>query len=235
MITRLEVRQTLEMADVVLGLIAIAVGCLFCFRGYLTMRLVIPIWGAFVGFSVGVGVVAGVTGDRILSTAIGWLAGAVLALAFALFAYLYYEVSVMIAMAGIGFVLGSSAMVALNITWTWLIVLVGIVLAIALGVVAIIGELPMVILTLLTATSGSLAVVGGLMLLFGSMDTSDLDRASAVQQIEDRPGWWLLFVVLAIAGVIGQIRTLGSLEESLRRQWVADGGRQFINVDSSRS
>jgi hypothetical protein len=32
---------------VLLGLLAIAVGTLFSFRGYLTMRLVIPLWGAF--------------------------------------------------------------------------------------------------------------------------------------------------------------------------------------------
>ncbi len=215
------------MRDVILGIIAIAVGALFCFRGYLTMRLVIPIWGAFVGFSVGVGVVAGVTGDRLLSGVLGWLVGAVLAVVFALFAYLYYEVSVMVAMAGVGFMLGSSAMVALNVTWTWLVVLVGVLLAIVLGIVAIVGELPMIILTLLTATAGAAAVVGGLMLLFGAMETTDLDHAGVVQQIQDNPGWWILYAVLALVGIIAQLRLLNTLDSSLREQWAADGGRQF--------
>jgi len=38
------------VSDIILGLLALAVGALFCFRGYLTMRLVIPVWGAFAGF-----------------------------------------------------------------------------------------------------------------------------------------------------------------------------------------
>ena len=45
------------MQDVIFGLIAIAAGALFCFRGYLAFRLIIPIWGAFVGFATGAGAV----------------------------------------------------------------------------------------------------------------------------------------------------------------------------------
>ncbi|MGB3409909.1 MAG: DUF4203 domain-containing protein [Microthrixaceae bacterium] len=215
------------MSDVILGIIAIAVGTLFCFRGYLTMRLVIPIWGAFVGFSVGAGVVAAATGDQFLAGAVAWLVGALVALVFAALAYLYYEISVAVAMAGIGFMLGSSAMVALNVTWTWLIVLVGVILAMLLGLVAIVGDLPMIILTVLTATAGATAVVGGLMLLVGAMDSVDLDRANVVSRVQDKPGWWLLYVLVAIAGIVSQSRTLRSLEYSLREQWAADGGRQF--------
>ena len=33
------------MNDVILGILAIAIGALFALRGYLTMRVVIPIWG----------------------------------------------------------------------------------------------------------------------------------------------------------------------------------------------
>ena len=41
------------MAQLVWGLLAIAVGALFCFRGYGALRTVIAIWGGFVGFTVG--------------------------------------------------------------------------------------------------------------------------------------------------------------------------------------
>ena len=43
------------MRDVVFGLMAVVVGITFCFRGYLTMRVVIPMWGAFSGFALGAG------------------------------------------------------------------------------------------------------------------------------------------------------------------------------------
>ena len=38
------------MQDVLLALVTIAAGTLFCFAGFLAFRLVIPLWAAFVGF-----------------------------------------------------------------------------------------------------------------------------------------------------------------------------------------
>ncbi|HTO01981.1 MAG TPA: DUF4203 domain-containing protein [Microthrixaceae bacterium] len=219
--------NTVRMNEVVVGILAVAVGALFCFRGYLTMRIVIPIWGALVGFTVGAGLVAAVTGDNLLAGFASWITGAAIAVVFAALAYLYYEISVAVSMAGIGFMLGSSAMVALNVTWTWLIITVGVIVALMLGLVAVVGDLPMIILTILTATAGATAVVGGLMLLVGSVDTADLGRADVVDRIHDDPAWWLLYAFVAIAGIVSQSRAARSLEHSLREQWAADGGKQF--------
>ena len=155
------------MNDVVLALLAIAIGALFCFRGYLTMRVVIPVWGAFTGFALGAGLVAGATGDGLLADFGAWAAGVGLALVFGLLAYAYYEVSIIIGMAAIGFVLGSTLMIGLNVEWTWLIVLVGVVVATLLAMVAVVGSLPMLLLTILSALAGSSAMVGGVMLLSG--------------------------------------------------------------------
>jgi len=48
------------MQDVILGTLAILVGLMFCLRGNVAMRLIIPIWGAFVGFALGAGIVSSV-------------------------------------------------------------------------------------------------------------------------------------------------------------------------------
>ena len=121
------------MDDVVVGLLAALTGAVFCFRGYLAMRVVIPLWGAFAGFLLGAGIVAGDGG--FLSTALGWIVGLAVAVVFGMVAYLYYEVSVLIGMTAIGFVLGTSVMVALGVTWSWVIVLSGVVLAVVLAFV----------------------------------------------------------------------------------------------------
>ena len=47
------------MNDIAFGVLAIAVGLLFCFFGATMLRLTITILGAFAGFSLGVGVIAG--------------------------------------------------------------------------------------------------------------------------------------------------------------------------------
>jgi hypothetical protein len=215
------------MRDVLLGLLAIAIGALFCFRGYLTMRLVIPVWGAFAGFLLGAGLVDGITRDGFLVGALAWLVGFAVAVLFGLIAYLYYEVSVVLAMAAVGFVVGSSVMVALDVRWSWAVVLVGVVVGVALAVLAIVGDLPMLLLTVLTALAGAATAVAGLMLLTGSLTADDLDSTAVVSRIDDSAGWWLLYVLLAVVGVVVQLRFVKEGRRTVRAQWAADGGRQL--------
>src|SRR5664280_2081251 len=162
------------MSDVILGLLALAVGALFCFRGYLTMRLVIPVWGAFAGFLLGAGLVNGFSNSRFLVGALSWVVGIAVGLLFAVFAYAYYEVSVVLAMAATGFVLGATLMVALNVTWTWVVIVVGVLAGLALAVLAILADLPMILLVVLTAMAGAATLVAGCMLVAGSLNTADV-------------------------------------------------------------
>lgn len=214
------------MNDVALGFLAVLVGAIFCFRGYLTMRIIIPIWGAFTGFMLGSGLIANVTDDGILSTWVGWLVGILVGLLFGTIAYLYFEVSVVLAMSSVGFVLGTSLMVALDVTWTWLIVLVGVVAGVALAYFAIVGDLPMVVLIALTALAGGSTIVGGVMLMTGVFDVSDLDDVTVVQRIDDAPGWWALYVLLAVVGIVVQTRMARSLTATLREEWAASSWQE---------
>ena len=77
------------MRDVLFGLLAIAAGALFCFAGFLAFRLVIPLWGAFVGFALGAGILATAGDEGFLRTGLSWLVGLAVALVFALLAYFF--------------------------------------------------------------------------------------------------------------------------------------------------
>lgn len=222
-------REVAIVRDVLLGMLAIAVGGLFCFRGYLTMRLVIPVWGAFSGFLLGAGLVDRWTDDGFLANVTGWLVGLAVAVAFGLFAYLYYEVSVVLAMAAVGFVLGASVMVALDVRWSWVIVLVGMLTGIALAVLAVVGGLPMLLLTVLTAMAGAATIVAGIMLITGALTADDLGSQDVISRIDDSAGWWVLYAGLALAGVVLQVRFLGDSRRSVRAQWAADGGRALYD------
>ena len=205
------------MNDIVVGLIALLTGAVFCFRGYLAMRLVIPLWGAFAGFMLGAAIASGDAG--FLSSRLGWLVGLGLAVVFGLVAYLYYEVSVVVGMMAIGFVLGTSAMVALGVSWSWLIVLGGVVLAVVLAVVAIAGDLPMVLLTVLTALAGASTMVAGLMLLFGTFDTEEFSIARTTERVADGWWWYVIYGGLVVGGVIAQFTDVDRRRESLRQSW----------------
>lgn len=215
------------MNEIVFGLLLIAVGALFALRGYLAMRVVIPVWGALAGFVLGAGFVSNLGSERFLASAASWLVGLAVAVVFGLLAYLYYEVSVVLAMSAIGFAIGTSLMVAIGVTWSWLIVLIGVIAGALLAVAAIVGNLPMILLTVLTAMAGSSAIVAGVMMVTGTITDTDLTRAATTERINDDWWWYLLYVAVAVTGVVVQLRDTDRRTESLRRSWADDGGREF--------
>lgn len=210
-----------------MGLLAIGIGALFCFRGYLAMRVIIPIWGAFAGFVLGAGIIASVTDESYLRTLAGWLVGFVVALIFAALAYLYYEISVLVVMASVGFTLGTTAMIALDVTWSWLVIAVGVGVAVLLAFLAIAADLPTGLLVILTALAGSSAVVLGIMLMVGAANTAEFDTAVFVQNIDDAWWWYVLYAGVALAGIIMQFRLVESLRASMRESWAASGGKEL--------
>lgn len=218
------------MGGVVLGVLAVVVGLSFCLRGYLAMRVVIPIWGAFAGFVLGAGLVSSFADEGFLASVLGWVVGAGVGLVFGLLAYLYYEVSVLVAMGAIGFALGTSLMVALGVTWSWLIVLVGVAVGVLLALVAVVGDMPMVILTVLTAFGGSSVAVAGLMLLVGAISLDDFDSAATTGRLGDEWWWYAIYLGLAVVGVVAQIRSTASLRASLRETWASSGGRELTST-----
>ena len=124
------------MKDVIVGLAALVIGGVFCFWGYFAMRLVIPIWGFFAGFMLGAGATSWMDNSEFLSTVLGWIIGFFVGLLFAVLAYLFYEIAIVLTFAAIGFTFGADLMIALNIDWEWFIVLIGIAVGILFGIFA---------------------------------------------------------------------------------------------------
>lgn len=207
------------MQDIVIGIVAIAAGAVFLVAGYRAFRIVIPVWGFFVGFATGAGAVSALTGDAVLAKPLGWIAGLLLALLFAAIAYLYYAIAVVLALSSLGFLLGSALMVGLGVTWSWLIILVSLVIAVAFALVAIATDFPRILLIVVSAVAGATAVVGGLMLLVGAVDSAELTRADVVARIDDSIGWWLGYTVLVVAGVVAQSATTPAGTVEPRSSW----------------
>jgi hypothetical protein len=215
------------VADVLVGLLAIVIGAAFCFRGYLAMRVIIPVWGAFTGFVFGGGLVASFADEGFLASALGWLVAVLVALLFGALAYIYYEVSVVIAMAAVGFSLGTAAMVAIGAEWSWVVILAGVIAGAMLAVLAIVVDLPMALLTILTAMAGATATVIGVMLLFNALSLDDFTSASTTSAAGDSWWWSVLYVVLVVVGIVAQYRATERMRVSLRDSWTESGGRHL--------
>lgn len=206
------------MSDWVAGLLAIGIGAVFCFQGYVAMRIMIAVWGALVGFALGSSI--GADDGGILSNTFSWILAIVLAILFAAIAYLYYAVSIAIAMGSIGFTLGASLLVALGVTWSWLIVLSGLALGIVLAMVAIAGNLPGILLVVLSAMAGASAIVGGIMLLTGALDTDQITTSAAVtDQLNDDWYWYAIWAAAAAGGMLVQIVTAEQRAATMREAW----------------
>ncbi len=192
------------MSEVWLGIFAIVAGAVFCFRGYLAMRLAIAIWGGFVGFALGSSLAATAMGTAPLSGPIGWIAAIVGALLLAWLAYAFYVGAVIIGMGSVGFGLGVG-LAGLIGGPSWVSTVSGAVGAVALVVLAMVTNLPRLLLVLVSASGGASAIVGGVSLLLGQLRlNSDLD--AAVDLVTRQ--WWLgvATLVLFVAGTVVQLR-----------------------------
>jgi hypothetical protein len=210
------------MADIVLGVLAIVAGGVMLVAGQFVLRFVIPIWGFFAGFAFGAGLVSGIADVRFLSTALGWVLGLLFAVIFAVLAYLYYYVAVVLAMGAAGFAIGSGLIVALGITWNWLAVLVGLAVGLVLGLVSVFTNVPMMVLVVVGSIAGAVGVTGGLMLLVGSLNSSDFSRGDFTDRVSSSFGWTLLFLVLALAGVVIQGMQRALRSQTIHEVWYAE-------------
>jgi hypothetical protein len=209
------------MADILLGLLAILAGGVMLFAGQFALRIVLPIWGFFAGFAFGAGIFAELADERFLGTALGWVSGLVFALIFALLAYFFYAVAVILAMAAFGFAIGSGLVVALGIDWNWVAVLVGVAVGAVIGIVSIVGNMPMVVLAVLSSVAGAVSVVAGLMLVFGILNSADFTQASFSSAVDASWIWWVLLVVLAVIGIVAQTRQRVVIQRTVNEAWYA--------------
>jgi hypothetical protein len=210
------------MADILLGLLAIIAGGAMLVAGQFVLRLMIPIWGFFAGFAFGAGIVADLGNDRFLGTVFGWVSGLIFAVVFMILAYLYYYVAIVIAMGAAGFAIGSGIVVALGIDWNWVAVLVGLAVGIIVGIVSVFINIPMILLVVLGSIAGAIGVTGGLMLLFGSLNTADWNHGDFTNNISNSFLWWLLFVILTLGGIFVQARQRAIMKQNIREVWYAE-------------
>ncbi len=210
------------MTDILLGLFAVIAGVVMLFAGQFVLRLVLSIWGFFAGFAFGSGLFAALADERVLGTLLGWVCGFVFAVIFAVLAYLYFAVAVVLAMAAFGFAIGAGIVVALGVDWNWVAILAGLTVGAVLGLLSVFANLPMVVLALVSSVAGAASVVGGLMLLFGSLSSADFTQQAVIDGLQASWGWSLTLLVLAVVGFVSQIRQRVNRRRTVSEAWYVE-------------
>jgi len=189
-------------AATLVALLSITFGLLNCFFGYRIFRFMLGVYGFLLGALVGAIVAGGVGEGQVWVLIVGAIVGGIVGAALMVLLYLA-GVFVVGAIAGI--VVANAIGAALGLDMPTLVV---IILAVVVGIVALI--LQRVVLILATAFSGAWAAVGGgASLLTGQPVSLNLFRTS---EIWARADFSLLIVLavwlaLGLAGALVQFRT----------------------------
>jgi hypothetical protein len=187
------------------GLIGLLFGAVMCFAGYRLFLVLLPIWAFFFGFGLGAQAVQALFGEAFLATVTSWIVGFIVALVFAVLAYLFYIAAVAIIAFSLGYTATIGLLTALGlplvggfIAWIGAVV-VGVILAL----VVLRFNIQKWIIELATAFLGAGAIVGVFVLLFGGPHTQLLENPVGLV-LRTQPFWLIVFGVLAIAGFVLQ-------------------------------
>jgi hypothetical protein len=199
----------MTFATIVAVLFALVVGAAFCMYGYRIFLVLLPVWGFFAGFWLGAHVMQLLFGSGFLATTSGWMVGIAVGLVLSVLSYLFYLLGVAMVAAVVGYGIGAGLMGALGISAPLLVVLVGVIVAIVVMAATLLFNLQQYVVTALTALGGANAVLLGVLLLLGRVSLDSVVTAgSAIRPVlQDSWFWALAWIVIAVAGIVYQIRT----------------------------
>jgi hypothetical protein len=196
------------LATVTLALFAVLLGAAFCFAGYRFFLVMLPIWGFFGGLWLGAYSVTLILGTGFLATTTGLVVGFVVGIIGAVLSYLFYLVGVILIAGAFGGALGSGIMSALGFDPGLIMAIVTIVSALVAVGLTLLLNLQKYVLIVLTAVAGAILVALSGMLVFGQVTVAELQAGGNVIQpvFEGSWFWGIVWLVLAVVGVVVQIR-----------------------------
>jgi hypothetical protein len=193
-------------------MIALLFATFVCFAGYRFFLVLLPIWGFFFGFALGVQSIQALIGDGSFATVTSWAVGFVVALLFAVLAYLFYIIAVAIIAGSLGYGLTVSILGAIGLQFGFLTWLIAIVVAVAFAFVTLRYNLAKYVIIIATALGGAALAIGTLLLGPGQVDIAQI-FANPIQALFSVSWFWgLIFLAMAIGGIVVQWRASQSFE-----------------------
>jgi len=185
----------------IVGVVTLTVGAVFCFAGYRLFRIIIAVWGFLAGFLIGAQAVTSLFNSTFLSNELGWVAGIVLGILLASLAYFLYSAAIAILGASVGYLIGIGLMTALGFDGQGISTfLAGILVAVLFGVLILVLNLAKILIIINTALGGSSAIVFGILYLFGLVPLDFLKTGLIGAFVKGSPSWGLVWLIIALLG-----------------------------------
>src|SRR5918995_3159982 len=201
------------------------IGLAVCFLGLRFWFILLPVFGAITGFFVGARVMQDIFGTGFLATTTSWIVGIIMAIVLALLSYFIWYAGAIIMVGAVGASLFSGVLHALFTNpWGWVLFIVALIGAIIFAVGALILNLPIYIIIVNSALGGASLAIAGLLMIFGTIVLTELANGATVAVIDETTRglswlWVLAWIVLAVAGIFYQLRSVDEIRLPEER-WV---------------
>jgi hypothetical protein len=188
------------------ALLALLIGNAFCFGGYKWFMILLPLLGLLIGFILGAEWTASVYGLTLLSVIPVFAAGIIVGLFLAIAAYLFFDFSIILLVATLGYSLGAGILINMSLGTGLVPNIAGWITAGVAALLAMRLHLPKKIIIILTALFGAAAIVNGLLLLMGliSLERFSYGIFDPIAHYSDELA--LLVVPLAAVGFMIQLK-----------------------------
>lgn len=200
------------MQEILVATFAGLLGIVLLFWGYRFARILIALWGLVSGIALGASVTAAMASTPVLGTTTGVIVGVLLGLLFAVFAYLYYSVAVIVLGIGLGFWLGSGGLALIGLPTGILSVAAGVILGALFGLLVVLLRVPRYLLIAITSFAGATTTVGAALLITNQVPLSFFNYAVIHATVVNSWFWSLMVFVLAAIGVYAQAVSTRNLE-----------------------
>jgi hypothetical protein len=203
-------------------MIALLFGLAVVFGGYRLFLFLLPIWGFFFGLGLGAQTVQAIFGTAFLATITSWVVGFIIGAIFAVLAYLFYIFAVALISGSFGYGVAVGLLTAIGLNFGLIVWLLGIIAGIVLAVVVLALNIQKYAIIVITAVGGTAAIIFALLASVGGLSPAQLAGSPVLSAIQDSFLWLIFFLVVAIAGIIFQIRSNQAYEIEAYDRYATD-------------
>ena len=190
--------------DFIVALIVLAVGLVALFFGYRLFTAILPILGFVAGAAAGAQAVFLIFGDGFLATVTSIVVAIIVGIVFAALAYFVWALGVVLAVAGMGFAVGSAILPAIGLDLDVVSWVIGVAVAAALAIIAVVMRLPKIIVIGLTSLWGAGASIAGVLVLLGQVEPEELGYGAVDAVVSQSFVWIVVLLALTVIGAAFQ-------------------------------
>jgi len=209
---------------ILFSLLTIVIGAALILYGYRVFLVLLPVFGFFAGFWVGASAMQWTLNEIFLATIFSIIVGVVLGVIFAIASYIIYFAGVAVVAFTFGAMIAVGIMTFIGFEAGIVISLVALAAGVLLVIVTIQKNLQKYFIMGIMSLGGGNLVVLGILVLIGQVSLEVLRaKGDMIGPVLSAGALWaIIWLGLAIAGLIYQIRTSSDFEfsmDDLKERW----------------